>query len=155
MVLREGRSFPVYEEENHLNLERPSTSVCAAAWHALIKLQPVKNGRGVLPTVSRVYLVLLNKSSLETLLQMLGPDSRFVLDGTMKKQTEQELRGEIDRLLRQQVRFLESRSFGTATEAELHEYEVRQDLMRELWEKLVLSNHRMTFIQTGNWSHST
>jgi len=75
--------------------------------------------------------------------------------GTMKKQTEQELRGEIDRLLRQQAKFLESRRFGTATEAELHEYEIRQDLMRELWEKLVLSNHRMTFIQTGTWSHSS
>jgi len=62
----------------------------------------------------------------------------------MKKQTEQELRGEIDRLLRQQAKFLESRRFGTATEAELREYELRQDLMRELWEKLVLSNHRMT-----------
>ena len=56
----------------------------------------------------------------------------------MKKQSEHELRGEIDRLLRQQAKFLESRSFGRATEAELLEYEVRQDLVRELWEKLVL-----------------
>jgi hypothetical protein len=56
----------------------------------------------------------------------------------MKKQTEQDLRGQIDRLLRQQATFLESRRFGTATEAELREYEVRHDLMRELWEKLVL-----------------
>jgi len=56
----------------------------------------------------------------------------------MKTQSEHELRGEIDRLLRQQASFLESRSFGAATEAELLEYEARHDLMRELWEKLVL-----------------
>lgn len=67
----------------------------------------------------------------------------------MKKQSEQELRGEIDRLLRQQAKFLESRSFGTATEAELLEYEGRQDLVRELWEKLVLSQHKVRFTQTG------
>jgi len=57
----------------------------------------------------------------------------------MKKQSEQELRGEIDRLLRQQAKFLESRKFGMATEPELIGYEIRQDMIRELWEKLVLS----------------
>jgi hypothetical protein len=101
---------------------------------------------------STVYLVLLNWSNLETLSPNGGSAliSRFALGwATMETQTEQELRGEIDRLLRQQLRFLESRCFGTATEAELLEYEFRQDLVRELCEKLILSQHRVTFIQPG------
>lgn len=57
----------------------------------------------------------------------------------MENQRKEEMRAELDRLLRQQDKVLESRSFGTATEVELLEYEVRQEIVRELWEKLVRS----------------
>lgn len=54
----------------------------------------------------------------------------------MEIQRKEELRAEIERLLRKQAKVLEARSYGTATDAELLEYEVRQEIVRELWEKL-------------------
>jgi hypothetical protein len=57
----------------------------------------------------------------------------------MENQREEEVRAELDRLLRQQAKVLESRSLGTATEVELLEYEIRQEIVRELWRTLVRS----------------
>ena len=48
----------------------------------------------------------------------------------MENQKNLELRAEIDRLLRKQAQVLESRSYGTATDSELVEYEVRQEIVR-------------------------
>ncbi len=46
------------------------------------------------------------------------------------------LRGELTQLLKKQAEFLESRSFGGATDTELLEYEIRQDIIKEICDEL-------------------
>ena len=48
----------------------------------------------------------------------------------------EEKRLELDELLRKQCQVLESRMLGTASEADLLEYEIRQEIIHELCNKL-------------------
>jgi hypothetical protein len=46
------------------------------------------------------------------------------------------LRAELSQLLKEQAEFLESQMFGIATDTELLEYEIRQEVIRDLCEQL-------------------
>jgi hypothetical protein len=48
----------------------------------------------------------------------------------------QELRGELDQLIRKQTEFLESPTFAGANDTELLEYEIRQDMIHDLCKEL-------------------
>ncbi len=50
-----------------------------------------------------------------------------------------ELRAELDQLLRKQAEVLQSRTFGTATDTDLLEYELRQEIVREIFNELANS----------------
>lgn len=50
-----------------------------------------------------------------------------------------ELRVELNQLLRKQVEVLESRSLGTATDSDLLEYEIRQEMIHEMCNQLAHS----------------
>lgn len=50
-----------------------------------------------------------------------------------------ELRAELNQLLRKQVEVLESRSLGTATDSDLLEYEIRQEIIHEMCNQLAHS----------------
>jgi len=50
-----------------------------------------------------------------------------------------ELRAELNQLLTKQVEVLESRSLGTATDTELLEYEIRQEIIHEMCNQLAHS----------------
>jgi hypothetical protein len=50
-----------------------------------------------------------------------------------------ELRAELNQLLRKQVEVLESRSLGTATDTDLLEYEIRQEIIHEMCNQLAHS----------------
>jgi hypothetical protein len=49
------------------------------------------------------------------------------------------LRSELDQLLRKQADVLEARSLGTASESELLEYELRQEVIHEMCNRLAQS----------------
>ncbi len=51
----------------------------------------------------------------------------------------EELRGELGQLLKKQTEVLESRIFGGATDAELLEYEIRQEIIHEICDQLAHS----------------
>ena len=50
-----------------------------------------------------------------------------------------ELRAELNQLLRKQVEVLESRSLETATDSDLLEYEIRQEIIHEMCNQLAHS----------------
>ncbi len=50
-----------------------------------------------------------------------------------------ELQAELNQLLRKQAELLESRSLGTATDNDLLEYEVRQEMIHEMCNQLAHS----------------
>jgi hypothetical protein len=50
-----------------------------------------------------------------------------------------ELRVELNQLIRKQVEVLESRSLGTATDSDLLEYEIRQEMIHEMCNQLAHS----------------
>jgi hypothetical protein len=50
-----------------------------------------------------------------------------------------ELRVELDQLLKKQAEILESRTLGSASDTELLEYEIRQDIIHELCNQLAHS----------------
>ena len=50
-----------------------------------------------------------------------------------------ELRAELGQLLKKQAEVLESRSLGAATDAELLEYEIRQEIVHEMCNQLAHS----------------
>jgi hypothetical protein len=54
----------------------------------------------------------------------------------MEDRRTQELRLELNQLLRKQHEVLESRMLGTASDAELLEYEIRQEIVHELCNEL-------------------
>ncbi len=47
-----------------------------------------------------------------------------------------ELRAELNQLLRKQVEVLESRNLGTATDTDVLEYEIRQEMIHEMCNQL-------------------
>jgi hypothetical protein len=54
-------------------------------------------------------------------------------------QSSQELRIELEQLLRKQSKTLEARLSGRANDMESLEYEIRQEVIREMWEQLARS----------------
>jgi hypothetical protein len=57
----------------------------------------------------------------------------------MENSRVDEMRAELDVLLKKQAQVLESRSLGSATETELLEYEIRQEVVHELCNQLANS----------------
>lgn len=57
----------------------------------------------------------------------------------MESQSSQELRIELEQLLRKQSKTLEARLSGRANDMESLEYEIRQEVIREMWERLAQS----------------
>jgi hypothetical protein len=57
----------------------------------------------------------------------------------MESQSSQELRIELEQLLRKQSKTLEERLSGRANDMESLEYEIRQEVIREMWERLAQS----------------
>jgi hypothetical protein len=51
----------------------------------------------------------------------------------------EELRDELTRLLRKQTAALESRTFGSATDTDILEYEIRQEVIHEICNQLANS----------------
>ncbi len=50
----------------------------------------------------------------------------------MENYRAEELRAELNQLFKQQAEVLESRSFGAATETEILEYEIRQEIIHDI-----------------------
>jgi hypothetical protein len=57
----------------------------------------------------------------------------------MENYRVEELRAELDQLLKRQTEVLESRSFGAATGTEILEYEIRQEVIHEICNELANS----------------
>jgi hypothetical protein len=60
----------------------------------------------------------------------------------MEDDHDYELRAELNQLLREQVEVLESRRLGTATDPDLLEYEIRQEMIHEMCNQLAHSVSR-------------
>jgi hypothetical protein len=54
----------------------------------------------------------------------------------MENHRIEELRTELNQLLKKQTEVLESRTFGGATDTELLEYEIRQEIIQEICDQL-------------------
>ena len=57
----------------------------------------------------------------------------------MENYRVEELRVELSQLLKRQTEVLESRSFGAATDTEILEYEIRQDIIHDICNELANS----------------
>jgi hypothetical protein len=57
----------------------------------------------------------------------------------MENNRAEEMRAELNQLLQKQAAVLESRSLGAATDTELLEYEIRQEMVHELCNQLAHS----------------
>jgi len=57
----------------------------------------------------------------------------------MEGRYSEELRDELTRLLRKQTEALESRAFGSATDTDILEYEIRQEVIHEICNQLANS----------------
>jgi hypothetical protein len=64
---------------------------------------------------------------------------RFAKGGTMEGRYSEELRDELTRLLRKQPEVLESRTFGSAADSDIIEYEIRQEVIHEICNQLANS----------------
>jgi hypothetical protein len=64
---------------------------------------------------------------------------RFAKGGTMEGRYSEELRDELTRLLRKQTEVLESRTFGSASDTDILEYEIRQEVIHEICNQLANS----------------
>ena len=70
----------------------------------------------------------------------MDPRCRFAKkEGTMEMNRVEELRTELNQLLKKQTKVLESRIFGGATDTELLEYELRQEIIHEICNELANS----------------
>jgi hypothetical protein len=58
---------------------------------------------------------------------------------TMENYRNEELRTELNQLLRKQNEVLESRTFGAATDTEILEYEIRQEIIHDICNELANS----------------
>jgi hypothetical protein len=61
-------------------------------------------------------------------------------EGIMETNRVEELRAELNQLLKKQTKVLESRIFGGATDTELLEYELRQEIIHEICDQLANSS---------------
>jgi hypothetical protein len=59
--------------------------------------------------------------------------------GTMDSRYVEELRGELTELLHKQTKVLESRTFGSASDSDILEYEIRQEVIHEICNQLAHS----------------
>lgn len=59
----------------------------------------------------------------------------------MEKNHNEELRAELNQLLKKQTEILESRTFGRATDSELLEYEIRQEIIHQICNQLANSSN--------------
>jgi len=57
----------------------------------------------------------------------------------MQKSQVEELRAELDQLLKKQAEVLQTRTAGAATDTDLVEYEIRQEIVHELCNRLAHS----------------
>jgi len=57
----------------------------------------------------------------------------------MQKAQVEELRAELDQLLKKQAEVLQTRTAGAATDTDLVEYEIRQEIVHELCNRLAHS----------------
>jgi len=57
----------------------------------------------------------------------------------METQSSQELRTNLERLLKEQSKTLEDRLAGRVSDTEILKYEIRQEVIREMWERLAAS----------------
>ena len=67
---------------------------------------------------------------------------RFTAKGSQmenRPKSQEELRVELTQLLRKQNELLESRTFGSATETEILEYELRQEVIHDICRRLANS----------------
>jgi hypothetical protein len=70
----------------------------------------------------------------------MHPRCRFATEeAAMEDDRVYELRAELNQLLRKQAEVLESRSLGTATDSDLLEYEIRQEIIHEMCNQLAHS----------------
>ena len=60
--------------------------------------------------------------------------------GIMDNIRTEALRKELGQLLRKQTEVLESRTFGTATDSDILEYEIRQEIIHEMCNQLANSD---------------
>jgi hypothetical protein len=71
---------------------------------------------------------------------VLYPRSPFAgKKAAMENYRVEELRAELSQLLEKQTEVLESRTFGAATDSEILEYEIRQEIIHEICEELANS----------------
>jgi hypothetical protein len=71
----------------------------------------------------------------------MDPRCRFARkEGTMETNRVEEMRAELNQLLKKQTEVLESRAFGGATDTELLEYELRQEIIHEICNQLANSS---------------
>jgi hypothetical protein len=64
---------------------------------------------------------------------------RFAKGGTLENHRLEELRAELNHLLKKQAEVLESRAFGAANDGEILEYEIRQEVIHEICNQLANS----------------
>lgn len=57
----------------------------------------------------------------------------------MEKYNVEELRTELNQLLKKQTEVLESRTFGAATDTEILEYEIRREIIHDICNELANS----------------
>jgi hypothetical protein len=60
--------------------------------------------------------------------------------GIMDRDQSEALRKEISQLLRKQIEVLESRTIGAATDTDILEYEIRQEVIHEMCNQLANSD---------------
>jgi hypothetical protein len=71
----------------------------------------------------------------------MDPRCRFAKkEGIMETNRVEDLRAELNQLLKKQTEVLESRTFGGATDTELLEYELRQKIIHEICNELANSS---------------
>ena len=64
---------------------------------------------------------------------------RFAKGGTLDNHRIEELRAELNHLLRKQAEVLESRAFGAADDGDILEYEIRQEVIHQICNQLANS----------------
>jgi hypothetical protein len=60
-------------------------------------------------------------------------------ESTMEIHRIEQMRSELDHLLKKQCEILKSREFGVASDAEILEYEIRQEIIHEMCNELANS----------------
>jgi len=111
----------------------------AVASSSVLKLKRLAR-LGASRSISGVCTVWYRRLAPAKLL-LRNPRCRFAKkEGIMETNRVEELRGELNQLLKKQTKVLESRTFGEATDTELLEYELRQEVIHEICNQLANSS---------------